>query len=185
MSRPSLSPGDLVRLELTKWGDRPHWQMDARYLGADPAGDWVAFPIGTSMARPGMSLTTTNEQVGLVPAAGHALGPAWLATFHGPGGNVWTYVDMTDVPVWDGRTLRATDLDLDVVEALDHTIYVDDEEEFAEHRVEYGYPEAIVTLATATRDAVYDAFRRRRPPFDGSAAPWFDRLHRLDRERTR
>ena len=115
----ALSLGDAVRVEMTKWRDRPHWEMDAVYLGADAAGDWIGFRVGTVMSRPGMSITTTNEQVGLVPGAGTAVGRAWLATFHGPGGIVWTYVDMTTVPQWGGNTVRAVDLDLDVVEGLD------------------------------------------------------------------
>ena len=158
---------------MTKWGDRPHWQMDAVYLGADHHGDWLGFPLGTSMSRPGLEVTTTNEQVGLVPAAGTAVGRAWLATFHGPGGVVWTYVDMTTVPQWDGSTVRAVDLDLDVVEGLDHIVFVDDQDEFDEHRVELGYPRDIVDLAMVTRDLVLTAVREKVPPFDGSAAPWF------------
>ena len=176
---PALAPGDDVRLAMTKWSDRPHWTMSARFLGTDAHGDWVAFPAGTRMTRPGRAFTSPNDQVGLVPAAGHALGPAWLATFHAPGGDVWTYVDMTSPPVWDGATIRAVDLDLDVVEALDHTVYVDDEDEFAAHRAEYDYPAEVVALALATRDAVHDALRRGLPPFDGSAGPWFDVLHRV------
>ena len=172
----TLSPGDAVRLEMTKWGDQPHWEMDAVYLGADAAGDWIGFPVGTVMARPGMSITTTNEQVGLVPAAGTAVGRAWLATFHGPGGIVWTYVDMTTVPTWAGRTVRAVDLDLDVVEGLDREVFVDDQDEFDENRVEYSYPRDVVDLALATRDIVLTAVRDKHPPFDGSSAPWFDVL---------
>jgi uncharacterized protein len=172
----ALSRGDAVRLELTKWGDLPHWEMEAVYLGADAAGDWIGFRVGTVMSRPGVSVTTRNEQVGLVPAAGTAVGRAWLATFHGPGGIVWTYVDMTTVPTWDGRTLRAVDLDLDIVEGLDRVVYVDDQDEFDEHRVEYSYPQDVVDLATATRDVVLTALQGRLPPFDGSATPWFDVL---------
>ena len=172
----TLSPGDAVRLEMTKWGDQPHWEMDAVYLGADAAGDWIGFRIGTVMARPGMSVTTTNEQVGLVPAAGTAVGRAWLATFHGPGGIVWTYVDMTTVPKWAGRTVRAVDLDLDVVEGLDREVFVDDQDEFDENRVEFSYPRDVVDLALATRDIVLTAVRDKHPPFDGSSAPWFDVL---------
>ena len=170
MSSPS--PGDTVRLEMTKWGDTPHWRMDAVYLGRDEAGDWLGFPKGTFMSRPGMDFTTTNDQVGLVPAAGTAVGQAWLATFHGPGGNVWTYVDMTTVPKWSGRTLHAVDLDLDVIEALDRTVYVDDQDEFDRHRVELDYPREIVDLAMSTRDLVRTALTARMPPFDGSAAGW-------------
>ena len=56
---------------------------------------------------------------------------------------------------------------------------LDDEDEFAEHREAFGYPEEVVDLALSSRDVVLDALRRRLPPFDGSAAPWFDRLHQL------
>jgi hypothetical protein len=164
---------------MTKWGGRPHWEMDAVYLGADGFGDWIGFPIGTGMSRPGAAVTTRNQQVGLVPAAGTAVGRAWLATFHGPGGSVWTYVDMTTVPTWQGSTVRAVDLDLDVVEGLDRVVYVDDEDEFEEHRVELGYPDEIVELALATRDVVLTAVRDRHPPFDGSSAPWHDVLRAL------
>lgn len=170
------SAGDAVRLELTKWGDQPHWEMDAVFLGSDDAGDWIGFPTGTHMARPGAELTSVNEQVGLVPASGTAVGQAWLATFHGAGGPVHTYVDMTTVPAWHGRTLRAVDLDLDVVEALDHSVYVDDQDEFDEHRVAWSYPREVVDLAMATRDLVRTAVSERMPPFDGRARAWLEVL---------
>ena len=173
MSSAPHAPGDAIRLELTKWVDSPHWQLDGVYLGSDAAGDWLGFPTGTHMSRPGVEITSTNDQVGLVPAPGTAAGQAWLATFHGPGGSVWTYVDMTTIPEWDGHIVRAVDLDLDVVERLDRTVFVDDEDEFEEHRVELGYPSEIVDLALVTRDAVLSAVREKLPPFDGSAAPWF------------
>ena len=48
--------GDAVRVEMTKWGDRPHWEMDAVYLGADAHGHWIGFRTGTFMARPGVEL---------------------------------------------------------------------------------------------------------------------------------
>ncbi len=172
-------PGDAVRVELTKWGDRPHWQFDALYLGSDAAGDWLGFPTGSHMSRPGFEFTSTNDQVGLVPAPGTAVGQAWLATFHGPGGVVWTYVDMTTVPEWDGDTVRAVDLDLDVLEHLDGTVTVDDQDEFDEHRVLYDYPREIVDLAMVTRDLILIAVREKHPPFDGSAAPWLAVLTRL------
>jgi hypothetical protein len=118
------------------------------------------------MARPGVELVTENLQVGLVPDAG------WLATFHGPGGKVLTYVDMTTVPVWDGPVVRAVDLDLDVIEELDGTVFVDDEDEFEEHQRLFSYPLHVVELATASKDAVLAAVTDREPPFDGSAAAW-------------
>ena len=171
----ALTPGDVVRLEMTKWRDQPHWQMGAVFLGRDDAGTWLGFPTGTHMARPGMEVTTSNDQVCLVPAAS-AMGHAWLATFHGPGGSVWTYVDMTTVPEWHGRTVRAVDLDLDVVKGLDEVAYVDDQDEFDEHRVELGYPREIVDLALATRDLVLIAVRDQLWPFDGHSGRWLEAL---------
>ncbi len=158
---------------MTKWGGRPHWEMDAVYLGADEHGDWIGFPIATLMSRPGFELVTKNHQVGLVPRAG------FLATFHGPGGTVRTYVDMTTVPVWDGSVVRAVDLDLDVIERLDGTAFVDDEDEFAEHRVRFGYPSEIVSLALTTSESVLAAVSERTAPFDGSCQPWVDALLEL------
>lgn len=177
----ALTRGDSVRLAMTKWGETPHWEMDGVYLGRDEAGDWIGYPAGTHMSRPGLEVTSRNDQAGLVPAAGTAVGRAWLATFHAPGGNVRTYVDMTSVPQWQGRTVHAVDLDLDVIEALDGTVYVDDQDEFDQHRVELGYPREIVDLAMATRDLVRTAVSGRLPPFDGRAEEWLGVLRGLPR----
>ncbi len=48
-------------------------------------------------------------------------------------------------------------------------MFVDDQDEFDEHRVELGYPPEVVDLALATRDIVLTAVRDKHPPFDGSA----------------
>jgi hypothetical protein len=180
MSPVGLSLGDPIRVELTKWGDRPHWEFDGVYLGSDEHGDWIGFPSGTLMARPGMEVRPANDQVGLVPAGDDA-DRAWLGTFHGPGGSVRTYVDMTTVPHWDGSVVRAVDLDLDVIETLDGEVVVDDEDEFAEHQVLFGYPAEVIALAEASRDAVLASITARRAPFDGSSAPWLAVLDGLVR----
>jgi uncharacterized protein len=172
----ALDTGDAMRIELTKWGDRPHWEFDGVYLGSDEHGDWIGFAAGTLMSRPGMEVRPPNHQVGLVPAHGGADG-AWLGTFHGPGGLVRTYVDMTTVPRWDGSVLRAVDLDLDVIETLQGEVIVDDEDEFAEHQVAFGYPSEVIALAERTRDSVLAAVTARRAPFDGSADRWLAVLH--------
>lgn len=174
----ALSPGDPIRVELTKWGDRPHWEFAGFFLGSDEHGDWIGFPPGTYMSRPGAEVWPANSQVGLVPSGADA-DRAWLATFHSPGGSVLTYVDMTSVPVWDGSVVRAVDLDLDVVKALDSTVYVDDEDEFEEHQVLFGYPAEIIALAEATKDAVLAAVTEQQAPFDGSSDRWLAVLAEL------
>jgi uncharacterized protein len=173
-----VAPGDACRLEFTKWGDQPHWEMDAVYLGADSHGDWLGYPVGTHMSRPGLSLVSENLQVGLIPAAG-MLGQAWVATFHGPGGPVATYVDISTPAQWSSSVVRAVDLDLDVVEPFDVEAFVDDQDEFDLHSVTLGYPSEIVDLALASRDLLLTAVRAHVPPFDGSHRRWLDRLSLL------
>ncbi|MEJ7832005.1 MAG: DUF402 domain-containing protein [Nocardioides sp.] len=174
-------PGDVVRVVMTKWGGRPHWEFDSVFLGSDEHGDWLGIPDGTTMARPRMSFVTETDQVGLVPGPGAGGGAGWLATFHAPGFPVATYVDMTSVPVWDGSVVRAVDLDLDVIRGADCSVVVDDEDEFAEHRVTFGYPPDVVDLAEASCAWVHEAVLNQAPPFDGTADSWLNVLARRDR----
>ncbi len=173
--------GDPVRIEMEKWGDRPHWQFDAVWLGGDEHGDWIGIPAGTPMSRPGYALVSQNDQVGLVPSA--ALREEdrwWLATFHGePREWVAIYVDVTTPPVWDGSTVRTVDLDLDVIRRVDGEVFVDDEDEFAEHQVTLGYPSEVVALAEASRDRVHAAILGEDAPYDGSHERWLDVLEAL------
>lgn len=166
--------GTKVRCEMTKWGDRPHWEFAGRYLGSDDHGDWIGFPVGTQFTRPGMAVTMPNHQVGLVPAD-HLTERGWIAAFHGPGSDFRLYVDMATPPVWDGTTVRSVDLDLDVLQGLHGRVWVDDEDEFADHRVRFGYPDDVVSGALASCAAIERAVREGLPPFDGATAgPWLD-----------
>ena len=176
----SLDLGDAVHVRMTKWGDRPHWEFDSVYLGADEHGTWLGFPRGTQMNRPGMEYVSPTDQLGLVPPErAPDFERGWLATFHGRGGPLSVYVDVTAPPTWSGSTLTAIDLDLDVVRELDGRVWVDDEDEFAEHQVAFGYPPAIITAARASCDRLVGLVSGSHPPYDGSARPWFDLLQRL------
>jgi uncharacterized protein len=168
--------GDPVRIELEKWRGRPHWHIPGRWLGSDDCGDWIGIVAGTRMARPGAEVTAGFDQVGLVPAPGADLDRAFLATFHAPGAQMWVYVDMTTPPVWDGATVRAIDLDLDVIRMQNGCVVIDDEDEFAVHQLELGYPPDIVAMAEATRDRVHAAILAEHPPFDGRHEAWLERL---------
>jgi hypothetical protein len=163
---------------MTKWGDRPHWEFDAVLLGSDGYGDWVGVAAGTAMARPGASYVAPVDQVCLVPAPGPDAARGWLATFHARGGPVQVYVDMTTPPAWDGEVLRAVDLDLDVVRGATGRVWVDDEDEFAAHRVRFGYPEEVARLALASCERVHAAVSAGHAPYDGSAQAWLERLAR-------
>lgn len=167
------TPGAPVRCELTKYGGRPHWEFDATFLGSDEHGDWVGIPGGTPMARPGATFVPPVDSVLLVPAGGEG----WLGTFYAPGFRVLVYVDVTTPPVWDGPVLRAVDLDLDVVRGASGRVWVDDEDEFAAHRIEYRYPADLVAAASYTCDDLHRRLRDGDGPFaPGLAERWLDVL---------
>ena len=173
----STSPGADVRCVLGKWGGRPHWEFDAVLLGSDEHGDWLGIEAGTLMVRPGAEYVAPVPQVGLCPAPGPDEDRGWLATFHARGGQVQVYVDMTTPPVWDGSTLTAVDLDLDVVRGNSGRVWVDDEDEFAEHRMRFGYPDDVVRLAMASCDRVRTAMIAGAAPYDGvTHLPWLEIL---------
>jgi uncharacterized protein len=171
------SPGADVRCALGKWGGRPHWEFDAVLLGSDEHGDWLGIEAGTVMVRPGAEYVAPVAQVGLSPAPGPDEVRGWLATFHARGGQVQVYVDMTTPPVWHGSTLTAVDLDLDVVRGNTGRVWVDDEDEFADHRVRFGYPDDVVRLAMVSCDRVRAAMLADAAPYDGvTHLPWLERL---------
>ncbi|WP_185996019.1 DUF402 domain-containing protein [Nocardioides campestrisoli] len=183
-----MRPGQPVRCEITKWGDRPHWSYEGVWLGADEHGEWLGFPVGTLFARPGHRFVTAHDQVGLVPAAVDGTRPWWLATLHGEGAGtlpplagepVALYVDMTTPARWDGTTLRAVDLDLDVVGDVHGRVVVDDEDEFAEHQVLLGYPAEVVAAARASCAQVLAAASAGDPPYDGTHRRWLAELARI------
>ncbi|GAB3022827.1 hypothetical protein GCM10011376_28530 [Nocardioides flavus (ex Wang et al. 2016)] len=186
-----MEPGTQIRCEMTKWGERPHWQFAGIYLGADRHGDWVGFPQGTHNQRPGYEFHSEVDCVTLVPAHGW-----YAATFHAPG--IWCdlYIDVATPGRWDGTVLRAVDLDLDVIRmspepptfvgsapqnraAGPGEVFVDDEDEFAEHQVAFGYPADIVGSAQASCDELVRAVRAGLAPYDGTHQRWLAELSRL------
>jgi hypothetical protein len=173
--------GDPVRIEMEKWGERPHWRFDAVWLGSDEHGDWVGFSAGTPMSRPGYELVSLNDQVGLLPRTDlPAEERGWVATFHGePHPRVLVYVDITTPPRWDGPVVRTIDLDLDVIRLVGGEVIVDDEDEFAQHQVELGYPAGVVAGATHSCEQVSAAVAAGHPPYDGSHEPWLAVLRGL------
>ena len=56
--------------------------------------------------------------------------------------------------------------------AGDGVLILDDEEEFAEHRLSFGYPDELVELAQQAADRVMDLVRHRLAPFGGTAERW-------------
>jgi uncharacterized protein len=88
------------------------------------------------------------------------------------------YVDITTPCVWadDESTVTAVDLDLDVIKGPTGRVWVDAEDEFAEHQVTLDYPSDLVASAVRSCEHVLRAVTEGAAPFDGSARPWLDRL---------
>ena len=186
-----MEPGTPIRCQMSKWGDRPHWGFDAIYLGADEHGEWIGTPRGTHHTRPGHEFHSDVDAVTLVPPDGW-----YAATFYAPG--IWceVYVDLTTPGEWNGTHLHSVDLDLDVIRLADPLpegahesavdagrvageVFVDDEDEFAEHQVAFGYPSEVVAAARETCDELVGAVRASLPPYDGTHRLWLTRLGRL------
>ncbi len=204
MSSASFRPpvGTPVSFRWRKWDGSPHWVHESVYLGSDEWGDWVGQQDGWRSARPGRDVVADGPNVTLVPPGG-----AYACTINGTHPRIRIYIDIAwDVrwseteaepdPTIPGRDLRVLpdggrpvpayaiegiDMDLDVVRALDERgLYIDDRDEWDEHRVRYGYPRDIVVRL---EDLALELERRvgaAQPPFDDATAErWLARLASL------
>lgn len=166
-----------VRVECRKWPDSPHWEFDGFRLGTDEHGTWVGIVRGTLLVSPARSFRATADHVTLIPH--HQW---WLGTFYGHEDAQRpfdTYVDIATPAVWHGEDLvRAVDLDLDVIRGRTGRVWVDDEDEFAEHRVTLGYPGEVVDRALASAEEILTCVQRASAPFDGTSTEWLARLRR-------
>jgi hypothetical protein len=163
-----------VRVRYTKWHGAGHWTYDVEWLGEDQYGTWVGAGAGLVLRRPAVEVTLGYPSVQLFPRA-----EPWVAAFNGgppPEPRAWpeVYIDMTTPPQWsaDGRTVTMVDLDLDVVRSWDGSVDILDEDEFAAHRVEFGYPAEIARLAEESCAGRYAALTAGEEPFATVYRSW-------------
>lgn len=173
--RPEL--GARLVFRWRKWDGTPHWEHDCVYLGSDAWGDWVGQPAGWGSARPGKTFTAENGNVTLIPPSGDFA----LTVNRNHPSKVRVYVDLAWDVKWNGVTPEGIDMDLDVVRCEDERgVYIDDRDEWDDHRVRLGYPPRIVAHL---EELAIDLERRvihRQPPFDEATAEgWLDRLDAL------
>jgi protein associated with RNAse G/E len=82
------------------------------------------------------------------------------------------YIDLSTVPVWRGDEVTMVDLDLDVVRLVGSGVAkLLDEDEFAEHRVLFGYPEDVVREVSQTATTLM-AQVTAAEPFVAAYRPW-------------
>ena len=164
-----------VRMLWQKWNGTPHWEHDCIYLGSDQWGHWVGQEIGWRSERPGAPMPARSRTLSLIPpSADH------VPTFNARPLDYAVYVDIAWDVRWDGAdVVRGIDMDLDVIRARDERgTWIDDEDEWADHRVRYGYPEDIVRELEERTSVIAADVRAGRAPYDEATVEFWNR--RLD-----
>ena len=167
--------GDLVVARNRKYDGTAHWVVPGHYLGADEFGHWIFQGTNEFISRPGAALYTESDAVLLIPFTGD-----WVATFYDEAHpeKVELYIDLAIDLQW--RRIRPSviefhmiDMDLDVVRTAARGLYVDDEDEFAQHRVELAYPDELAARMESSCAELVTAVAGANAPFDGRDAAWF------------
>ncbi|MFT4051898.1 MAG: DUF402 domain-containing protein [Microbacterium sp.] len=172
-SRPE--PGTPLVFLWRKWDGSSHWQHESVYLGSDRWGDWVGQRTGWRSKRPGRDFAVECDNVTLIPPSGE-----YAATFNASP-RVAIYIDIAWDVRWEAGAPTGIDMDLDVVRALDgRGIYIDDRDEWDEHRVRYGYPPGIVTRLEQVALDLERHVTEEQAPYDGPTAEhWLAVLERV------
>lgn len=170
-----LNQGDLVVARNRKWDGRAHWVVPGRYLGEDEHGWWIFQGTNEFCARPGAAFYTASDAVLLIPRTGEFVVTFYDDTYPG---DFRVYVDLATEHEWKYlkpgvAEFHAIDMDLDVIRSADRGVFVDDEDEFAEHRIEMAYPVQLVDRIRSASDELYQAVKAQQPPFDGTDREWF------------
>lgn len=153
---------EVVRVRYRKYDGSAHRDYPARRLGDDAHGTWLGVDAGTPSIYHGRPSVEQIPFVLLVPR-----GCWWTAMFNPEPRTSEVYCDITSPARWDGEELvDLIDLDLDVVRRR-HTGRVEllDEDEFAAHTVQFGYPPEVVSPARAAAAWLRGALGDGSEPF--------------------
>jgi hypothetical protein len=176
VARMTPAEGSEIWIERRKYPDSPHYGVVGTVLGEDENGVWVGARPGSRLVLPdGTERAGERTIVWCVPRDDWFL--LHVLADHP---EVEQYIDISTPAIWNDRGARTIDLDLDIVvwtPARGGRIELVDEDEFAEHQVTLGYPDALIAQAKAAADEVLARVQAGAGPFSLAAAqPWFDRL---------
>jgi protein associated with RNAse G/E len=162
-----------IHVAFSKYDGTLHWHFDVVRLGEDEHGTWLGGGEGTPVQRGSEPPLTSTPFALLVPTEGW-----WMATFNpdrpdSPFQHV-VYADICTPGEWNGSTLTATDLDLDVAMRADGTVSLLDEDEFDEHRLSMSYPPHVVDNARGAAAGLVAAMEARREPFASVGNAWLE-----------
>jgi uncharacterized protein len=158
-------PSDVVRVVYSKYDGSPHRDYPARRLAEDDLGTWLGVTAGTESVYHG------RPSVVLVPHDAW-----WTAMFNPPPRTSEVYCDITSPAHWQERdTVALVDLDLDVVRRrVTGLVQLLDEDEFADHRVRFGYPDELVTQARGAAEWLFEALGDGTEPFAAAYRKWLN-----------
>lgn len=167
-----------VHIDFRKWPDRKHWQYTMERLGEDEHGLWLWAPAGIRLQRGDEPPKPSKRLYVKVVQP-----DAWWCPIWNEADEREIYVDIATPAEWSGNTVTMIDLDLDVIRYRDGRVAVDDEDEFEQHRVTYGYPADLVAKARAVTVDIERALAARAEPFGAVGDRWLHRARALDAER--
>ncbi|MCP2636262.1 DUF402 domain-containing protein [Microbacterium sp. HD4P20] len=175
-SRPDVGTRLLFRWR--KWDGAEHWVHECVYLGSDRWGDWFGQLAGWRSFRPGRDFLADAPNVTLMPPDGDHV----VTVNQAPPASYRVYIDLAWDVRWDSGQPTGIDMDLDVVRTVDpRRVFIDDQDEWDEHRVAYGYPLDIVTRLEALAVDLEQRVTVESAPFDDATADaWLSRLDALD-----
>ncbi len=161
-----------VHIRFTKWDGGAHWMFDMERLGEDEHGVWLWAPAGTELRR-GFEIHAERGFVKVITP-----NRWWTAVWNvGPlkgDRSIEVYVDVITPAVWDRETVHMVDLDLDVIRRSNGLVEIDDEDEFEEHRVLFGYPDHVVDKARTEAARLAIAVEMRTEPFGTLGEQWLE-----------
>jgi len=165
---------DDIRVAYTKYDGSLHWNQTMRRLGEDEHGVWLGGPKGLVARRGHDDLVVEMQWAHVI------LFPRddvwWTAAFNAPESPVEVYCDITTPVVWPHPAeVTMVDLDLDVLRERDsRRVFLDDEDEFADHQVRYAYPPEVIAQASASAQWLMAAVAEGSGPFGGAHERWLD-----------
>ncbi len=163
-----------MRVVYTKFDGSLHWHHTLQYLGEDEHGTWLGAAAGTTSQRgEGPKAVFVQRAVKLIP-----VGLWWTATFYAAPEATEIYCDITSPPKWpEENCVTMVDLDLDVLRLrANQQVLLVDEDEFAEHRVRYGYPSDVIRSAEQAAAWLQAAIGDGTEPFAGGYHQWVEKV---------
>ncbi|MEV4250122.1 DUF402 domain-containing protein [Streptosporangium canum] len=162
---------EIVNVVYRKYDGSLHWHHQSLLLGEDEHGVWTGCVAGSSGRKgAGPVVTWSDAFVMLFPRD-----TWWTATFNAAPNKTEIYCDVSTVPEWRDGEVTMVDLDLDVIRMRDGRIFLDDEDEFEEHRIRYAYPSDVIANARAAAARLMEAVAAGAAPF-ATAPHWLSRV---------